>query len=71
VTYGIQCDKQTRSYDLGGWSTNEGSRFHFTIHFPSIKFREHDKLNNGKITRDLMNQIQKNVNSFYSNYVNK
>lgn len=59
------------STSLGGWGCDEGSRFHFTLHFPSMKFMEHDKFSKGRITRELMEKIQKEVNYFYSQFINE
>lgn len=54
--------------DLSGWD-EKGSRFHFTIHFPSVKFREHDEFSKGVIIRELMNKIQENVSDFYAQFL--
>ncbi len=54
---------------LSGWG-EKGTYFHFTITFPSVKYNEHDKFNNGKTTRDLMNRIQNQINYFYQEFVN-
>ena len=53
---------------LGGWS-KDISTFEFTIHFPSTKFHEHDEFSKGRITRKLMDRIQRNINSFYEEFV--
>jgi hypothetical protein len=55
---------------LGGWSGEDGARFEFTIHFPSVKFNEYDKFSKGKITRELMNKIQSQINYFYDDFLN-
>lgn len=63
--------KEGRNYaSLGGWSADEGTHFHFTIHFPSVKFMEHDNFGNGKMVRELMDKIQRVVNSHYQDFVN-
>lgn len=59
------------SSSLSGWSDKEGSHFHFTVHFPSTKFGEHDKFSNGKPVRELMNRIQNQVNYFMQDYYEK
>jgi len=58
----------SKSSSLGGWD-QEGSRFYFTIRFPGVKFGEHDKFSNGKVVRELMNKIQRDINNFYSDFV--
>ncbi|WP_035593287.1 hypothetical protein [Elizabethkingia anophelis] len=68
LTYG-HSDKKNRSSSLSGWSIDEGSHFHFTITFPSVKMFEHDKFSNGKVIRSLMNKIQNNINHFYSDFI--
>jgi len=65
ISYGHKINSTSSS--LCGWDEN-GSHFHFTIHFPSVKFSEHDKFSKGKISRDLMNTIQSNLNYFYSQF---
>lgn len=57
------------SATLGGWSGNEGTTFEFTIHFPSVTFFEHDKFTKGRMTRELMDRIQRNINNFYEQFV--
>ncbi len=49
--------EQDKSTSLSGWSDKEGSHFHFTIHFPSVKFREHDQFSNGRVIRELMDKF--------------
>ena len=55
------------SSTLGGWDEN-GSRFCFTIYFPSVRFYEHDKFTSGKMTRELMNKIQPVISNFYNDF---
>lgn len=59
----------SNSSSLSGWD-EKGSKFHFTIHFPSVTFRDHDKFSNGKVVRELMNKIQRDVNDFYLSFNN-
>lgn len=59
------------SSSLSGWSEKDGAKFLFTIHFPSVKYREHDVFSKGKPVRELMNRIQQNVNRFYQEFVNE
>jgi hypothetical protein len=56
------------SSTLVGWGKDGGTTFEFTIHYPSVKFFEHDKFTKGRITRELMNRIQSSVNSFYEEF---
>ena len=53
---------------LSGWGKEDGSHFHFTIHYPSVKFMEHDKFSNGKLTRELMDNMQHCINNLYSQF---
>lgn len=53
-----------------GWN-EKGSRFHFTVNFPSVKFREHDKFNKDRMVRDMMNRIQQSIDDFYLNFSNE
>lgn len=52
-----------------GWS-KEGSHFHFTIHFPSVQFGQHDKFSNGRVIRGLMDRFQSLIDSHYSDFNN-
>lgn len=75
VSYGFKTKTGT---SLCGWGNPEsntdknkiGSHFRFTIHFPSMKYYEHDKFTNGKMSRELMNRIQGAVNQFYDSFNN-
>lgn len=66
ISYGFKKDD---SSTLSGWN-EKGSQFHFTIHFPSVKFNEHDEFSKGKIIRELMDAIQHNLNDFYNSFSN-
>lgn len=68
ISYGHQDKKSDRSSSLRGWDPENGQKFHFTIHFPSMKFEESDRFSNGKIVRELMESIQSNINHFMSDY---
>jgi len=68
VSYGHKSGKNSKT--LSGWNSKEGSHFEFTIHYPSVKFSEHDKFGNGKITRELMNSLQSQINNHYKQFVN-
>lgn len=75
ITYGIEYKIGT---SLAGWGNPNsntdknkiGSHFCFTVHFPSMKYYEHDKFTNGKMSRDLMNSIQRAVCQFYDSFNN-
>jgi hypothetical protein len=71
VTYGHQSlsHKLENTSTLSGWDKN-GSRFHFTLNFPSTKIMEHDKFSNGKIVRKLMDEIQAKMNSYFVEFNN-
>lgn len=68
IKYG-QSDSE-RSSHLSGWD-EKGSRFYFTIVFPSTKFGEHDKFSGGKSVRELMDKIQRQVSSHYVDFINQ
>lgn len=65
VEFGIQKGSRT---DLGGWSREDGTKFHFTIVFPSIKYQEHNKFSKGRMVRELMNRIQNVANHFMGEF---
>lgn len=67
IEYGIK--SSDNSSNLSGWD-EKGSRFHFTLRFPSIKLQEHDKFNNGRTTRELMGKIQSLVNRHFEDFNN-
>lgn len=67
VTYGIKSG--VNSHNLNGWGEKQGSHFHFTLHFPSVKFSEHDKFAKGKMTGKLMEKIQHVLNQFYEEFL--
>ncbi len=69
IVYGHANIKENySSSSLAGWSEKDGSKFHFTIHFPGVKFMENDKFSNGKTVRTLMDKIQRNIDNFYSDF---
>jgi hypothetical protein len=71
VYFGFQHETYS---SLCGWSSadrkDSGANFHFTIRFPSVKYEEYDKFSNGKITRELMDRVQRNVSQFFNDYKN-
>ncbi|RZJ33753.1 MAG: hypothetical protein EOO51_12665 [Flavobacterium sp.] len=69
ISYGHKTSDISSS--LSGWSADDGSKFHFTLHFPSVKFMEHDKFSKGKPVREMMDKIQKHVNYFFAEFVNE
>ena len=70
IKYGISYSDGKGS-SLAGWGEKEGSHFSFTIVFPSMKYREYDEFGKGKLIRSLMDSIQKEINYFYSQFLNK
>jgi hypothetical protein len=66
--------------DLGGWSNPDndqyrkdgtaGSVFAFSIHFPSMKFMEHDQFSKGRLMAGLMDRIQQAADRYFEQYVN-
>ena len=67
IDYGIEDGNRN---DLCGWSQENGSRFYFTIHFPSMKYMEYSKFQKNKAIRELMNKFQQEINWFYQGFVN-
>lgn len=63
-------DMNSGSKTLCGWDEN-GSRFQFTIHFPSLKYKEHDMFSKDRMIRELMNKIQSDINDFQSKFLIK
>lgn len=66
ISHGTKRDDTTTT--LGGWNSKEGTTFEFSLHFPSVTFYEHDKFSKGRITRELMDRIQRNINNFYEQF---
>lgn len=64
--------------DLGGWSNPDndeykkkgeaGGKFCFTIHFPSMKWEEHDKFSKGRLIAGLMDRIQKEADWYFKQF---
>ncbi len=69
ISYGNKTGDSSSS--LCGWANGKGSRFEFTIHFPSVKYMEFDKFSKGKVVRKLMDKIQNNINGFYAEFINE
>lgn len=67
ITYGRKTGDHSST--LGGWSREKGTDFEFTIHFPSVKFHEHDEFSKGRVTRELMNKIQNQINNFFDQFL--
>jgi len=65
ISYGHESNKGS---SLAGWEDGKGSRFHFTLNFPSMKFKEHDKFSNGKVIREMMNQVQSQLDYLYTSF---
>ena len=68
ITRGHKTDEISTS--LGGWRADGGGELEFTIHFPSIKMREHDEFSKGRVCRELMDIMQADVNLFYERFIN-
>lgn len=66
ITYGKKRDDTCST--LCGWSSNDGSDFGFTIHFPSMRHKEYDVFSKGRPIRELMDKIQSDVNRFYEQF---
>jgi len=66
VTYGhtLKNDDGTSSGSLCGWSADDGARFHFTLHFPSLQYQEYDRFSKGTPVRQMMIKIQQQLDYF-------
>ena len=67
VSYGVK--KSDNYTDLCGWNKEDGSQFHFSITFPSVKFNEHDAFAKGRNVRELMNKIQHAIANYYEDFI--
>ena len=67
ISFGIKTGEN--SANLGGWSKENGAEFEFTIHFPSVSFYEYDKFSKGRVTRELMDRIQRQIDNFYYGFL--
>lgn len=47
---------------------NDGSKFEFTINFPSAKMQEYENMKKESEMRKLMDAIQSLVDTFYSDF---
>jgi len=54
---------------LGGWDEKEKSHLHFTLCFPDIEYRDHERFTQETLLRDLMDRIQNEVNEFYNSFL--
>lgn len=71
ISYGIPFkDGDYNSHILGGWSEKDKTRFHFTLNFPSVKYQEYSRFGKGKIVREIMDKIQRDLDSFYEDFIN-
>ena len=68
IEYGIR--ESDTCISLNGWDKN-GTEMRFTLIFPSMKFKEHDDFTKGRMVRELMNRIQKEVNYLMEGFYNK
>jgi hypothetical protein len=68
VSYGHKTSEISSS--LAGWGADKGADYRFTIHFPSMKMREYDEFGKGKVIRKLMDEIQRKVDCFFSDFIN-
>ncbi len=65
ISYGKE---KGRYSDLCGWSKDDGSKFEFTINFPSAKMQEYENMKKESEMRKLMDAIQSLVDRFYSDF---
>ena len=74
------------SATLAGWENPEnfaakkhprigGTHYCFTIHFPSVKWEEHDKFMKGRMVRELLDRLQHEADRYFldflDNFTNK
>lgn len=73
ISYGHErIDKDgSKTGSLCGWSQEDGAKFHFTIHFPGMTFKQHDEFSKGRLTRELMNLIHIDLNNYFLRFNNK
>ncbi len=67
IVYG---HRNNSSNHKAGWREKEGTHFHFTINYPSMKYQEYDKFSNGQVIRALMDKFQRVANQFYQDFAN-
>lgn len=58
------------SGNLCGWD-EKGAKFHFTVNFPSLKHCEYDKFSSGRMTRALMDKIQRQIDNYFEDFINQ
>lgn len=68
IKYGHNSLKLKDVASLGGWDNEDGTKFFFTIQFPSVSFFENDKFSKGRVTRELMDRIQSRIDDFFVNF---
>ena len=68
IEYGIKTSESGAT--LGGWDKN-GMTLCFTLVFPSMKHHEHGVFSKGKMVRELMNRLQRETNSFVTEFYNE
>ena len=69
ITYGMK-DLGSGGSSLAGWNEKKKAHFHFTINFPSMKYKEYDKFHKGRIIRGLMDKIQILADNYFDDFVN-
>jgi hypothetical protein len=50
---------------------NDGSEFHFTIHFPSMKYMEYNEFSQGRTIRQLIESLQYAANRYFERFNNE
>ena len=65
---------------LAGWENPEnsaakehkrigGTHYCFTIHFPSVKWEEHDKFMKGRMVRELLDRLQQEADRYFMDFL--
>jgi len=67
IKYGHETEK---GGSLSGWD-GDGGKFHFTIHFPSMKYMEYDTFSKGRIIRELTESLQRAANRHFERFNNE
>jgi len=69
LTFGMPDREGSINKSTYGWSNDDGSHYHFTVHFPSAKYQEYDKFSKGETIRKMMDVIQKQLDYFYQQFI--
>lgn len=71
ISYGIKSEDNSSLSTTSGWSAKNGSKFCFTINFPSLEYLEYNKFCKERNIRDLMDKIQNFLNNHMTQFLNE